>query len=170
MPKYQQSPSSLFTTATVNPFATNEKDSSNDAINQEALETSIIYCEAKFGEDGGEIAHALVRHSENYKIKSVIDNEKSGLDSGKVLDGKPNGIPIYRDLGTALAHAGSAPSYLILGISPANGTLSPAERQLLLRSMKYRMNIASALHVSLNEDPEFAAACAEFGVVIGAVL
>ena len=64
--------------------------------------TSIVYCEANFGAIDGKTANGLVRHSERYEILSVIDSEKAGLDSGMVHDGKPNGIPICRDLADSL--------------------------------------------------------------------
>jgi hypothetical protein len=60
--------------------------------------TAIVYCEANFGAIDGKTANGLVRHSERYEILSVIDSEKAGLDTGMVLDGKHNAIPICRDL------------------------------------------------------------------------
>ena len=60
--------------------------------------TAIVYCEANFGAIDGKTANGLVRHSERYEILSVIDSDKAGLDTGMVLDGKPNAIPVCRDL------------------------------------------------------------------------
>ena len=65
------------------------------------IATAVVYCEANFGAIDGKTANGLVRHSEKYKILSVIDSEKAGLDTGMVLDEKPNAIPIYRDLADA---------------------------------------------------------------------
>ena len=69
--------------------------------------TAIVYCEGNFAALDGKTANGLVRHSEKYKILSVIDSDKSGLDSGLVLDEKINHIPICRDLTDALACATS---------------------------------------------------------------
>ena len=44
--------------------------------------TAIVYCEANFGAIDGKTANGLVRRSERYKILSVIDSEKTGLDAG----------------------------------------------------------------------------------------
>ena len=129
-------------------------------------ETAIIYCEGNFGEIGGKTANGLAHHSGNYKILSIIDSEKEGQDAGKVLGGEPSGIPIYRDLGTALAHAGRAPVHLIVGIAPESGMLSHTQRRLLLRAIGYGINIVNGLDEILSDDPEFAAACAKSGVVI----
>ncbi len=48
----------------------------------------MVYCEANFGSMDGKTANGLVRHSEKYKILSVIDSTKAGMDSGTVLDEK----------------------------------------------------------------------------------
>ena len=52
--------------------------------------TAVVYCEANFGAMDGKTANGLVRHSEKYKILSVIDSTKAGQDSGSVLDEKEN--------------------------------------------------------------------------------
>lgn len=140
-------------------------------VNKEKVirERAIIYCEGGFGEVAGEIANELVRYSNKYEIVSVIDSEKAGRDSGAVLSGEPNKIPIFRNLGSALAQAGRAPAYFIFGIMPEGGSLSDAERRLLLRAMGYKMNIATELHESLSDDPEFVDACSKNNVVINEV-
>jgi len=166
MPKKRTSPSPSFFGAFPVPepiSQTAEPSSNGDELQPE---TAIVYCEGNFGEIDGKTAHGLARHSENYKILSIIDSAKEGLDAGKVLGGEPSGIPIYRDLGTALAHAGRAPVHLIVGIAPASGMLSNIERRLLLRAIGYGINIVNGLDQLLNDDPEFATACAKSGVVI----
>ncbi len=123
-------------------------------------ETAIVYCEGQFGKVGGKIANGLIRHSERYEIISVIDDERAGEDSGKVLNGEPNGIPIFRDLGTALAQAGRRPACLIFGTAPTgeDGKLSTPERRMMLRAIGYGINVVSGVDEFLNDDPEFAAA------------
>ena len=128
--------------------------------------TAIVYCEANFGAIDGKTANGLVRHSERYEILSVIDSEKAGLDSGTVLGGEPNAIPIRRDLADAIAHVGVVPDYFIFGIAPASGMLSIHERGLVLEAMRRGMHIVNGLHEFLNDDPEFAAASAAAGVKI----
>lgn len=121
--------------------------------------TAIVYCEGNFAAIDGKTANGLVRHSEKYKILSVIDSEKSGLDSGTILDNKTNHIPICKDLADALAQAGTMPDYFIFGMAPASGMLSIHERSLLLEAMSHGMNIVNGLHEFLNDDPVFEAAC-----------
>jgi uncharacterized NAD-dependent epimerase/dehydratase family protein len=122
------------------------------------VDSAIVYCEANFGAIDGKTANGLVRHSQKYEILSVIDSSKAGLDTGMVLDGTPNDIPICRDLAAALTHAGGVPDFFIFGMAPASGVLSPLERVILLEAMGRGMNIVNGLHEFLNDDQEFAAA------------
>ncbi|MHC5209588.1 MAG: DUF1611 domain-containing protein [Planctomycetota bacterium] len=133
---------------------------------QARVTTAVVYCEANFGAIDGKTANGLVRHSEKYAIRSVIDSQKAGLDAGAVLDGEPNGIPICRDLAEALALAIDLPEYFIFGIAPATGTLSTHERGVLLEAIGLGMNVVNGLHEFLNDDPEFKAAAAASDVKI----
>lgn len=129
-------------------------------IAQKAAATAIVYCEANFGALDGKTANGLVRHSQKYKILSVIDSEKAGLDTGEVLGDGPNAIPLCRDLADALAQAGQVPDYYIFGMAPASGMLSAHERGLIFEAIDLGMNIVNGLHEFLNDDPAFAAASA----------
>lgn len=128
--------------------------------------TAIIYCEANFGAVDGKTANGLVRHSELYKILSVIDSKQAGLDAGSVLGDGPNAIPICSDLNDALARAECIPDFFIFGMAPSSGMLSKHERSLVLDAIYLGMNVVNGLHEFLNDDPEFAAASAANNVVI----
>ena len=117
--------------------------------------SSIVYCEGQFGEQDGKTANGLVRHSERYDVLSVIDSRHAGADAGTLLDGAPNGIPVLADLAEAVAHAGHVPDYLICGLAPADGLLSPAQRVVLLDGIAQGMHVINGLHEFLNDDAEF---------------
>ena len=121
-------------------------------------ETAVVYCENNFGAADGKTANGLVRHSEKYEIIAVIDSAKAGHDSGEVLDGKPNAIPICQNLADALKQAGCIPDCFIIGMAPLSGMLSQPERRVVLEAIGMGMNIVNGLHEFLNDDPEFAAA------------
>lgn len=93
--------------------------------------TAIVYCEGNFGLVDGKTANGLVRHSEKYKILSVIDSTQAGTDSGEYLDNKPNAIPVLANLQEAVSNAGMKPDYLIYGMAPATGMLSHSERLVI---------------------------------------
>lgn len=136
---------------------------------QRPAERAIIYCEGHIGETTGKITTDLLSYSAKYKIVSIIDDENAGNDSGKLFNDEPNKVPIFRNLGTALAQAGRVPAYCVFGYTPVEGDLTELERRVILRAIGYRMNIACSLHESLNADPEFAAAAAEKNVVIESI-
>ncbi len=129
-------------------------------------DTAIVYCEANFGAVDGKTANGLVRHSERYKILSVIDSEKAGLDAGMVLDNEPNGIPICHDLEASLAQVEGIPDYFIFGMAPSSGMLSIHERSLVIEAMNNGMNVINGLHEFLNDDPIFKAASLSNNVTI----
>lgn len=124
--------------------------------------TAVVYCEGQFGDLDGKTANGLVRHSEKYKILSVIDSQKTGQDAGEVLDGLPNGISICDSLANAIISTGIKPDYFMFGLAPASGMLSHQERTVVLQAIELGMNIVSGLHEFLNDDPEvFAASVAQ---------
>jgi uncharacterized NAD-dependent epimerase/dehydratase family protein len=130
------------------------------------IDTAIVYCEANFGKVDGKTANGLVRHSERYKVLSVIDSEKAGLDAGMVLDNEPNGIPICRDFAASLSQAKDKPDYFIFGMAPSSGMLSKRERSLIIEAMENGINIVNGLHEFLNDDPVFKAASLANNVTI----
>ena len=127
---------------------------------------AIVFCESNFGEIDGKTANGLIRNSERYEIISVIDSQLAGQDTGVVLDGVSNGIPLCVDLNDAVNLAGSMPDALIVGVAPTSGLLSTAERKALLDAMSRGMDLINGLHEFLNDDPEFAAAAAIYGVEV----
>ena len=143
--------------------------SSRFGRDKKRLATAIVYCEANFGAIDGKTANGLIRRSEKYEILSVIDSEKAGLDTGMVLDNKPNAIPICRNLADSLEQSGSVPDSFIFGMAPSSGMLSKHERGLILEAMSHGMNIVNGLHEFLNDDPVFAAACVANKVTINDV-
>jgi len=132
----------------------------------DARPTATVYCEANFGEIDGKTANGLVRHSDRYEIISIIDSHHAGEDSGAVLGDAVNGIPVVADLAAAITGAGGTPDFLIFGVAPASGMLSSDERTVLLGAMEQGISIVNGLHEFLNDDPEFGAAAAAYGVTI----
>lgn len=147
-----------------NPFVEGNWQRNSRAGNGDV--TAVVYCEANFGAIDGKTANGLVRHSEKYRIVSVIDSQKAGLDAGAVLGERPNGIPICRDLGEAISLAEKVPDYFIFGMAPASGLLSSNERGIVMDAIDLGMNVVNGLHEFLNDDPVFAAAIAAKNVKI----
>ncbi len=122
---------------------------------------AIVFCEGNFGAIDGKTANGLVRNSERFEIISVIDSALAGQDTGMVLDGRTNGIPLCRDLGDAMVRAGAAGAdVFVVGVAPTSGLLSRVERRVLLDAMSHGLDLVNGLHEFLNDDAEFAAAAA----------
>lgn len=138
-------------------FGSDPKPAAIGAVEEDpdSAATAIVYCEGQFGAIDGKTANGLVRHSEKYRILSVIDSRRAGADSGMLLDGIPNGIPVCHDLAESLRQAGGIPDCFIYGMAPASGMLSSGERGLLLEAIAKGMNIVNGLHEFLNDDPAF---------------
>ncbi len=128
--------------------------------------TAIVYCEGNFGKIDGKTANGLVRHSQAYRILSVIDSRHDGRDSGQVLDDIINHIPVLGDLEAAIAHEATIPDTLIYGMAPSNGKLSLEDRGVVLDAIALGMNVVSGLHEYLGEDPEIASAARSLNVTI----
>ncbi len=131
-----------------------------------AQPTAVVYCEGNFAKIDGKTANGLVRHSEAYKIVSVIDSTYSGQNSGQVLDNAANTIPILQNLDAAVAQAASMPATFIYGMAPSTGRMSAADRGVVLDAIARGMNIVSGLHEYLSEDAEIAQAASERQVTI----
>ena len=128
--------------------------------------SAIVYCEGNFGEIDGKTANGLVRHSQAYRIISVVDSGQAGKDSGELLSGTPNGIAIFASVEAAIDAATECPDTLIYGVAPSTGKLSPVDRVVILDAIARGMNIVSGLHEYLGDDVEFSAAAKASGVAI----
>lgn len=128
--------------------------------------SAVVYCEGNFAQIDGKTANGLVRHSEAYRILSVIDSTYGGQDSGSVLDSVMNHIPIFGHLDAAVVHESVIPDTLIYGMAPSTGRLSPADRGVVLDAIALGMNIVSGLHEYLSDDHQIATAGSERNVTI----
>ena len=64
-----------------------------------------VYCEGAFQTANGKTAHGLARFTLRYSVLSIVDSTCAGQDSGRLLDGSPNGIPILASIDEAVADA-----------------------------------------------------------------
>lgn len=118
---------------------------------------ALVYCEGAFNTPNGKTAHGLVRFTERYDIVGVLDEKYAGKDAGSVLDGRPNGIPVFKNLDTAtkqLAADGNTPSYLVIGLAPDGGRLPKAAKKTIKQALVKGWNVDSGLHDFLTNDTE----------------
>jgi len=129
---------------------------------------AIVFCEGAYGTTYGKTAHGLIRRSKRYTILCVIDSSQAGQDSGQVLDGQPNGIPVVSDLKSALRMAtpSKPATHFVIGLAPDGGRLHPDHRQILLQAIESGLHVDSGLHDFFSEDPQVASLAEQQGVVI----
>ena len=96
---------------------------------------ALVYCDGAFNTPNGKTAHGLVRFTERYEVTGVIDRKYAGQDAGMVLDGKNYGIPIFKDLKTALEQTGpeNKPKVMVVGLAPDGGRLPPEANGIGIR-------------------------------------
>ena len=117
----------------------------------------------------------LKDYDKKYKVISFIDSDNACSNVGKVFYDKANEMPIFRDLGTALAQAGRTPKYFVFSdytescLEPGSterSELTEKEKRLILRVLAYGINVVIGLHESLNKEEEIIEICAKKKVVI----
>lgn len=116
---------------------------------------ALVYCEGAFNTPNGKTAHGLVRFTERYEVVGVLDTTYAGKDAGEVLDGKANGIPIFKDLKsavTALANENKSPKSLVIGLAPDGGRLPKEAKQSIREALELGWNVDSGLHDFLTND------------------
>lgn len=125
---------------------------------------ALVYCEGAFNTPNGKTAHGLVRFTERYDIVGVLDAKYQGKDAGEVLDGRPNGIPIFKDFETAVAtlsEGDNLPIYLVIGLAPDGGRLPKEAKGTIKKALEKGWNVDSGLHDFLANDADLMAIAKE---------
>jgi uncharacterized NAD-dependent epimerase/dehydratase family protein len=125
---------------------------------------ALVLCEGKFGTTTGKTAAGLVRRSYKYRIVGILDSTKAGRDAGEVLDGRPNGVPIFPNIQVALES--TKPSVLVIGVATVGGRLPQEFRPVVRGAISAGMGVVSGLHEYLSEDAEFSALAKEHSVAL----
>jgi uncharacterized NAD-dependent epimerase/dehydratase family protein len=116
---------------------------------------ALVFCDGAFNTPNGKTAHGLVRFTERYEVVGVIDKNYAGKDSGEVLDGKSNGILIFKSIESAekkLLEKGIIPKTLVIGLAPDGGRLPTAAKATIRKALEMGWNIDSGLHDFLTND------------------
>ena len=127
---------------------------------------AIVYCQGAFNTPNGKTAHGLVRFTHRYRVLGVIDSNYAGRDAGGVLDGKPNGIPVFADLAAALSATSGQATYFVIGLAPDGGRLPDAGRRVVGEAIAAGLHIDSGLHDFISNDAKLSAAAAAGGLTI----
>lgn len=113
---------------------------------------AIVYCEGHFGTLNGKTAHGLVRFTNRYDVRAVIDSTLAGRDAGDLLSGKPNGIPVVSGLQEALQLPGPKVAQFVVGLAPDGGALGHKEKADIKEALRTGLDVDSGLHDFLTDD------------------
>lgn len=130
---------------------------------------AIVYCQGAFNTTNGKTAHGLVRFTRRYRVLSVVDSRLAGRDSGEVLDGRPNRIPVVESVAKAVKNAKSAgtpPTHLVIGLAPDGGRLDDAARKDIEQAIGFNLNVDSGLHDWISADENLVAMARRRGVTL----
>jgi len=109
-------------------------------------------------------AHGLIRGTERFTIKGVIDcAETAGKDAGSLLDGKHRDIPVFENFKTAVTALQDI-QYLVIGVATVGGRLPENMLTTIIEAIHAGISIVNGLHEYLNEKPAIVAMAKEKGV------
>jgi uncharacterized NAD-dependent epimerase/dehydratase family protein len=109
-------------------------------------------------------AHGLIRGTERFTIKGVIDcAATAGKDAGTLLDGKHRDIPVFEHFKTAMVSLQDI-QFLIIGVATVGGKLPGNMLTIIIEAIRAGVSIVNGLHEYLNEKPEIVALAKEKGV------
>lgn len=127
---------------------------------------AIVLANDHFRTPNGKTAHGLVRGSDRFDVKAVVDPSCAGHDAGELLDGKHRGIPVVASMEQALHAAGPDVAWCVVGIATHGGRVTPAIRTLILEALGRGLSVVNGLHDTLGEDPLIADAARRAGVAL----
>lgn len=132
---------------------------------------AIVYCAHCMDSTRGKTAHGLIRFTERFDVRAVVDPEFAGQDAGDYLDGEKNGIPILATLAEAIEHlpesnkdSTSDNAAFVVGLATDGGVLPDHGRVAVAKAISRGLDVYSGLHVFLNEDPQFSELAARHAV------
>lgn len=125
---------------------------------------AIVYCATCMDSTRGKTAHGLIRFTERFEVKAVVDHVFAGQDAGQFLDGQPNGITIVPSLDEGLERMPGPGGAFIVGLATDGGILPDHARAAVRQAIEHGMDVYCGLHVFLSEDPEFAPLAEKHGV------
>ncbi len=116
---------------------------------------ALIFAEGEFGNIDGKTAHGLVRFSEKYEIKAIIDSTKEENYVNEILEDVEKKIPIFHDLGQALEKLEEKPQTFINGIARDGGAFPYDQKEVFLEAIEQGLNIVHGCHDHISEESPF---------------
>lgn len=116
--------------------------------------TAVILTNGSLAHADAKTAHGLIRGTERFDIKAVIDSNCQGQDAGEALDGINRNIPVCGTIDEYM-EAGEKPDYAIIGVALCGGRLDEQWQALALDILKHGISIVNGMHMFLGDIPVF---------------
>lgn len=111
-------------------------------------------------------AHGLIRGSDRFTVRAIIDPNCASRDAGEVLDGKPRNIPIRATLGDYFSSGEADAKYCIIGVATKGGVIPESLRVQLKEALNHGLGLVNGLHEYISDIPELAQLAVEKGLEI----
>ncbi len=126
-------------------------------------DTAVVYTHGDFKTNEAKTSHGLIRGSERYDVKAIIDPVHAGKDAGELLDGQHRGIPILPNV-HSLSQVGIEAQYFIIGIANIGGILNREWFPEMKAAMAAGMGLVNGMHEPMVEIPEISKLASLYGV------
>lgn len=126
---------------------------------------AVVYTNSLLHEDFAKTCHGLLRGSERFEVKAVLDEKHAGKDAGDVMDGRTLGVPIFPTLASYLEKHNKPPIFVV-GVAFSGGGLPESCRSEIRAAIENGMTVVCGLHDALGDDPEFNRLAKEHGVAL----
>jgi len=98
--------------------------------------------------------HGLMRGSERFNLVGVVDEKFAGADAGVIVNGTPNGIPVYGSIREFKEKSNEPAMYCILGVATKGGVIPDSLREIIREGISEGFNIVNGLHHFVSDIPE----------------
>ncbi|MEM6805672.1 MAG: DUF1611 domain-containing protein [Bacteroidota bacterium] len=123
---------------------------------------ALVLTQGYFMTDNAKTAHGLIRGTDRFEIKALIDPKHASSDAGELLDGRRRNIPILADLGSAWEQFPEV-EYLIIGVATVGGVLPDEMLPIIEEALKKGISIVNGLHDYLNDREDLKKIAEEYG-------
>ncbi len=110
-------------------------------------------------------AHGLLRVSNRFEIIGVIDDKNSGKDSGMIVNGILNQIPVLNSISDCIEEV-EKPQFAIIGMATKGGVLPKDLYPSIIEILSQGIHVVNGLHEPLSEIEEFRSVATKHGSVI----
>ena len=127
------------------------------------MKKAVVLTEGNLDKSAAKTTHGLLRHSERFDIRGIIDSKFAGKKCDEIVP-HCNSIPVYPNIESFLEE--DEADYLIVGVATVGGYLPKNFKNHIKKGIKEGLNIISGLHHYLSEDEELSSIAEEYGVEI----